>query len=44
MIPNGEEWHFIALKKLRAILRRITSKRHGDLNYLNCLHSFRTET
>ena len=30
-------------KKLSALLRRITSKHHGDLYCLNCLHSFLTE-
>ena len=32
MIPNGE--------RLPALLRKITSKRHGDFCDLNCLHSF----
>ena len=30
-------------KKLSTLLRRITSKYHGDFYCLNCLHSFRTE-
>ena len=44
MTANGEErWHYLAVKKLSALLRRITSKCHGDFYYLNCLHSFATE-
>ena len=30
-------------KKLSALLRGATSKHHGGLYYLNCLHSFATE-
>ena len=26
MIPNGEKWHYLAVKKLSALLREITSK------------------
>ena len=44
MIPNEEKerWHYLAVKKLTALLYRKTSKHHGDF-CLNCLHSFRTE-
>ena len=42
MIPN-EGWHCLAVKNLSALLREITSKHHGDVHCLNCLHSFRTE-
>ena len=31
-----------AVKKLSALLRRITSKHYGDFYCLNCFHSFRT--
>ena len=41
MIPNGEGWHYLAVKKLAALLRRITAKHHGGFSGLNCLHSFR---
>ena len=34
MVPNGEGWHYLAVKKLSALLRRITSKHHSDFNYL----------
>ena len=51
MIPNGKgsedksegRWHYLAVKKLSALLRGITSKHHGDFYCLNCLHSFATE-
>ena len=43
MIPNGEGWHYLAVKKLSAILRGITSKHHLDFYFLNCLHLFATE-
>ena len=36
-------WHYVAVKKLPALLRGITSKHHGDSHCLNCRHSFRTE-
>ena len=43
MIPNGEGWHYLAVKKLSAWLRGITSKNNSDLYCLNCLHYFRTK-
>ena len=43
MIPNGEGWHYLAVKTLSAFLREITSKHHRDFYCLKCLHSFRTE-
>ena len=41
MVPNEEGWHYLALKKLSALLREITSKQDGDSCCFNCLHSFR---
>ena len=43
MIPNGEKWHYLAVKKISALLRGITSKHYRDFYCLNCLHSFRTQ-
>ena len=43
MIPNGEGWHYLAVKKLSALLRGIMSEHYGDFYCLNCLHSFATE-
>ena len=47
MISNGEKregksagrWHYLAVKKLSALLRGITSKHNGDFCCLNCLPS-----
>ena len=46
IIPNEETegWNYLALKKLSALPRRITSKHDGDFYCLNCLHPFRTKT
>ena len=43
MIPNREGWHYLAVKKLSALLRGITSRHHGGFSCLNCLHSFTTK-
>ena len=45
MILNGEKrkWHYLAVKKLFALLRGITSKYYGNFYCLNCFHSFATE-
>ena len=41
---NSEgRWHYLAVKKLSALLRGITSKNSGAYCCLNCLHSFRTK-
>ena len=42
MSPNGEEWHYLAVKILSALLRGVTSKHRRDFYCLNCLHSFTT--
>ena len=43
MIPNREKWHYLAVKKLISLLRRITSKIYGDYYCLKCFHSFRSK-
>ena len=43
MISNGEQWHYLAVKKLSALLRGRTSNQHGHFYCLNCFHSFATE-
>ena len=43
MITNGEGWQYLAVKKLSALLRKITSRHHSDFYCLNCLHSVATE-
>ena len=42
MVPNGEGWHYLAVKKLSALLGGM-SKHHSDFYCLNCFHSFTTE-
>ena len=34
MVPYGEGCHYLAVKKLSAFLRRITSKINGYLNHI----------
>ena len=45
MIPNKEKegWQYLAVKEISKLLRRITSKHHGDFYCFNCLRPFRTE-
>ena len=43
IILNGEKLHYLAVKKLSALLREITSKHHDDFYCLYCFHSFPTE-
>ena len=43
MITNGEKWHYLAVKRLSALLRGITSKQDGDFHCLNCFQSYTTE-
>ena len=41
-ITDGKKWHYLAVKKLFALLRG-TSKNNGDFYYVSCFHSFRTK-
>ena len=43
MITNSKRWHYLAIKKLSALFKGITSKHVGDFYCLNCFHSYRTE-
>ena len=43
MITDHEKWHYLAVKKLSALLKRITSKHIGDFYCLNCFHSYSTK-
>ena len=38
-----EDWHYLSVKELSKLLRRITSKDKGDFCWLNCPDSFMTE-
>ena len=44
LIANGEGWHYLAVIKLSALLKGITSMHDGSFYCLNCLHSFRTKS
>ena len=43
MITDGEKWHYLAVKKLYALLRGITSNNIDDFYCLNCFRSYTTE-
>ena len=43
MIPNGDGWHYIAVKTLPTLLTGITSKHYNGFYCLNCLHSLATK-
>ena len=43
MISNGVKWHYLAVKKLSALLRGIKSKHYIDFYSLNCLYCLRTK-
>ena len=43
MITNGEKWHYLTVKNLPGLLRRITSIHKEDFYCLNCFHSYRTK-
>ena len=39
---NGENWHYLAVRSLSALVRGITSSNNGDLYCLHCFHSYRS--
>ena len=44
MITDGtDKWHYLAVKRIPALLRGISSTHDGDHYCLNCFHSYRTE-
>ena len=43
MITDDKKWHYLAVKSLSALLRRITSNNNGNSYCRNCLHPFRTK-
>ena len=43
MITDGKKWHYLAVKRLSALLRIITSNHNGDFYCLNCFHSHSTK-
>ena len=44
MIPNGEGWYYLPVKKLPALSKGISSKHAGDIYRMNCLHSIRKKS
>ena len=43
MITDGEKWHYLAVKKLSALLRGITANNNADFYCLNCFWSYSTK-
>ena len=43
MITDVEKWHYLAVKKLSALLRGIAGNNNGDFYSLNCFLSYTTE-
>ena len=43
MITDGKKWHFVAVKKLSASLRGMTSRHDRNFYCLNCFHSYSTK-
>ena len=43
MITDGKKQHYLAVKSLPALFRRITSNHDGDFYCLNCFHSYNTK-
>ena len=40
---KDENWHYLTVKSISALLKRITSNHVGDFYSLNCFHSYGTE-
>ena len=43
MISNGEKWHYLTVKNLSRLFRRITSNHKEDFYCLNCFHAYSTK-
>ena len=43
MITDGEKWHYLTVKNLSRLLRRITSNHVGDFYCLNCFCAYSTK-
>ena len=43
MITDDKKWHYVAVKKLSALLRGTKPKHEGGFYYLNCFHSYSTK-
>ena len=40
MITHGKKWHYLAVKKLSALFRGVTSNNNGEFYFINYLHSY----
>ena len=43
MITDGEKWHYLAVKCLSALFRRITGNNIEEFYCLNCFESYTVE-
>ena len=43
MISNGENWHYLVVKKLSGLLRGITSNHKEDFYCFNCFCAYSTK-
>ena len=43
MIGDDEKCHYLTLRSLSALLKRITSKHKSDSYCLNCFHSYKSK-
>ena len=43
MIIDSEKWHYLAVKSLFELSRRIATNHKDDFYCLNCLHSYTTK-
>ena len=43
MITDGKKWHYLVVKRLSSLFRRITGNNNGDFYCLNCFQSYTTE-
>ena len=44
MITASKKWHYLAVKKLSALLKEITSNHGGDFYCINYFKAFRTKS
>ena len=43
IITDGRKWHYLAVKSLPVLLRKITNNNNRDFYCINFLYSFRAE-
>ena len=43
IITDGKKWHYLAVKRLYALLRGITFNNNGEFYCLNCFHPYSTK-